>query len=210
MKKEIFWFKNEFVDRFVLLYLEETILFVANYEIFFFPYFVSFTGKSVLVTTFADMTLRGIIQDTSTDLLFEQLYYIEYYGRQESKWHYVDKTDRNVLHRFTRSMYDIYGSIAPVKDIQGDTIIDPFEWNPEGKPIKFHNEFNVDAANDGFYYHVFRCKYCGIYSREIAQHENEMHYAKIFGATPLRRGSLMRPPVRPRRLTHADLTEYEE
>lgn len=211
MKKEIFWFKNEFgVDRFVSLYLEETIHFVANYEIFFFPYFVSFTGKRVLVTTFADDTLRGIIRNTFTDKFNRQVYYITYCGRQTSEWNYVDKKYRNLIHRFTRSLYDFYESMTSVKDIQDDTIIDPFEWNPEGKPIEFHDEFEVDAAYDGFHYHVFRCKYCGIYSRDIDQHKNKRHYAEMHGATPLRRGTLMRPPVRPRRLTDDDLNAFEE
>lgn len=77
--------------------------------------------------------------------------------------------------------------------------------------IRFHKDdepFESDADDDN-YYHVYPCKYCGIFSNQIRIHMNHRHHGEMHGATPMLRGRLALQK-RPRRLDLSQLEPPEE
>lgn len=117
---------------------------------------------------------------------------------------------RDISNRGVLVKYDMKGKMKWVREymLRPDNVVDPPEWS-RGKPIQFHEddfERRVFVDPDDGYYHVFRCTYCGMFTKYLDQHKAERHFENLpIITTPTRRRG-MRPSQRPRNL----FDEYDE
>lgn len=134
------------------------------------------TGKTILLAFTARGELidylRGIVQDISSAPTLVDIHFNGVENEQSNGWYCINEY------------------LSP------DWIVDPIHYNPLGMLIKLHDASQYSNVGDErYYYHVFRCEICKMYTKYLPSHQLKKHnyQDERYEMTSPRRRQEMRP-----------------